>query len=68
LKRPVLVSPSMSGGYSIPLMRTQVSVPADKTFLSGFVPVAPVQTNLLTPEEAAKVQVNDGQHYVDLIL
>lgn len=36
LHRPVLVSPSMSGGYSLPLVARQPDL------LSGFVPVAPV--------------------------
>ncbi len=46
LERPVLVSPSMSGGFSFPLVRDQPQR------LAGFVPVAPVRT----PEYAAQIR------------
>lgn len=46
LERPVLVSPSMSGGFSFPLVLEQPQR------LAGFVPVAPVRT----PEYAARIR------------
>ena len=48
LERPVLVSPSMSGAYSIPFMMRQPSR------LSAFVPVAPVGAAEFGDDEYAK--------------
>ncbi|EGD80763.1 hypothetical protein PTSG_01352 [Salpingoeca rosetta] len=48
--KPVIVSPSMSGSFSIPLLMSGQDV------MSGFVPVAPVGVEKYEPSDYAKVQ------------
>lgn len=55
LVHPVLISPSMSGGYSIPLIVQEVQ--QQTKFLSAFIPVAPVATAQLTEDIAKNVTV-----------
>ncbi|NWV77958.1 ABHEA protein, partial [Dasyornis broadbenti] len=50
MQRPVLVSPSMSGRFSLPFLLAQ----GDQ--LAGFVPIAPVGTKDYTPEQYQQVQ------------
>lgn len=58
LSQPVLVSPSMSGQYSIPVLVADANKPdGTPSSLSGFVAVAPVNTNILQANFAKKVQV-----------
>ncbi|ELT94930.1 hypothetical protein CAPTEDRAFT_38827, partial [Capitella teleta] len=48
LVKPVLVSPSMSGGYALPYLLTN---PCESTGLcSGYIPIAPVDTGSFQPE------------------
>ncbi|XP_043224956.1 protein ABHD14B-like isoform X2 [Amphibalanus amphitrite] len=49
--RVVVVSPSLSGQFSIPLLLQQPS------WLAGYVPVAPVGTEQITPTNAADIKV-----------
>lgn len=49
--RVVVVSPSLSGQYSVPLLLRQPG------WLAGYVPVAPVGTELITPQKAAQIKV-----------
>ncbi|KAF0310692.1 Protein ABHD14B [Amphibalanus amphitrite] len=49
--RVVVVSPSLSGQFSIPLLLQQPS------WLAGYVPVAPVGTEQITPTNAAEIKV-----------
>lgn len=54
VRAPVLLSPSMSGHYSIPfLMKNSAQ-------LHGFVPVAPVGTRNYTPQQYQSIQVSGG--------
>ena len=48
--RVVVVSPSLSGQFSIPLLQ-------QPEWLVGYVPVAPVGTEHITPADAAKIKV-----------
>ncbi|KAF4521146.1 hypothetical protein B566_EDAN012912 [Ephemera danica] len=50
LEQPVIVSPSMSGSYSLPFL------PLHPEQLSGFVAVAPTSTNIVPQEVLATVQ------------
>ncbi|NXN12968.1 ABHEA protein, partial [Indicator maculatus] len=50
LRRPVLVSPSMSGRFALPFLLAQ----GDE--LAGFVPIAPVGTKDYTAEQYRQVQ------------
>lgn len=50
MQRPVLVSPSMSGRFSLPFLMAQ----GDR--LAGFVPIAPVGTKDYTAEQYQQVQ------------
>ncbi|XP_051483390.1 protein ABHD14A isoform X2 [Apus apus] len=50
MQTPVLVSPSMSGRFSLPFLLTR------KDQLAGFVPVAPVGTKDYTAEQYRQVQ------------
>ncbi|XP_059080722.1 putative protein-lysine deacylase ABHD14B [Tigriopus californicus] len=43
--KPILVSPSMSGSYSLPLVMNQPDL------VCGYIPVAPVMTNLFTTDQ-----------------
>ena len=51
LKKPVLVSPSMSGSFSLPF------VMSNPNELMAYVPVAPVGTGDYTPEQYQKIKV-----------
>lgn len=51
MQRPVLVSPSMSGRFSLPFLL------AHGDQLAGFVPIAPVGTKDYTAEQYRGVQV-----------
>ncbi|XP_053381466.1 protein ABHD14A-like isoform X2 [Mercenaria mercenaria] len=51
LDKPVIVSPSMSGGFFLPYMFK------DPENIRGFVPVAPVGTNKYKPEEYKKLKI-----------
>lgn len=51
LQRPVLISSSMSGRYSIPFLL------ASGERLKGFVPIAPVGTHDFTAQQYQQVQV-----------
>lgn len=51
MRRPVLVSPSMSGRFALPFLLAR----GDQ--LAGFVPVAPVGTKDYTAEQYQQVQV-----------
>ncbi|NWS61203.1 ABHEA protein, partial [Chunga burmeisteri] len=50
MRRPVLISPSMSGRFSLPFLLEQ----GDR--LAGFVPIAPVGTKDYTAEQYRRVQ------------
>ncbi|NXX19792.1 ABHEA protein, partial [Podargus strigoides] len=50
MRRPVLVSPSMSGRFALPFLL------ARGDWLAGFVPVAPVGTKDYTAEQYQRVQ------------
>ncbi|NXC22718.1 ABHEA protein, partial [Corythaeola cristata] len=50
MRRPVLVSPSMSGRFALPFLLAQ----GDQ--LAGFVPIAPVGTKDYTAEQYQQVQ------------
>lgn len=52
LQRPVLVSPSMSGSYSLPFIMDY------QDMISAYIPVAPVGTNVYTPEQYQSIKVN----------
>lgn len=52
--KPVLVSPSMSGRYSIPFLL------AHGAELKGFVPIAPVGTKDHSAQQYQEVQVGSG--------
>lgn len=57
VRTAVLVSPSMSGHYSIPfLMKNNAQ-------LRGFVPVAPVGTRNYTPQQYQNIQVSSLRFY-----
>ncbi|XP_067012602.1 putative protein-lysine deacylase ABHD14B [Anabrus simplex] len=49
--RPVVVSPSMSGEYSVTFLKEHSSK------LAGYIPVAPVATNSVPPSVLEKIQV-----------
>lgn len=51
MQRPVLISPSMSGRFSLPFLLAH----GDR--LAGFVPIAPVGTKDFTAEQYRAVQV-----------
>ena len=51
----VVVSPSASGEYSVPLLMEQPS------WLVGYVPVAPVGTEKITPIKARSIRVRTGR-------
>lgn len=51
MRRPILVSPSMSGRFALPFLLAW----GDR--LAGFVPVAPVGTKEYTAEQYRRVQV-----------
>ena len=53
VRAAVLLSPSMSGHYSIPfLMKNNAQ-------LHGFIPIAPVGTRSYTPQQYQNIQVRD---------
>lgn len=52
VRTAVLVSPSMSGHYSIPFLMKS------KAQLRGFVPIAPVGTRNYTPQQYQNIQVS----------
>lgn len=54
LRRPVLVSPSMSGRFALPFLLAR----GDR--LAGFVPIAPVGTKDYAAEQYRQVQVRWG--------
>lgn len=55
VRAAVIVSPSMSGHYSIPfLMKNHAQ-------LRGFIPIAPVGTQMYSPQEYENIQVRDVQ-------
>lgn len=56
LKSPVIISPSMSGSYSLPYLFKDPS--AVKQRSRGFVPVAPVHTKEFTPEQYKNLPVS----------
>lgn len=51
LQTPVMISPSMSGQFSIPFVMLH------SQRLKGFVPIAPVGTNAYSAEQYQKIQV-----------
>ena len=51
MRRPVLISPSMSGRFALPFLLVR----GDR--LAGFVPIAPVGTKDYTAEQYRQVQV-----------
>ena len=51
LIKPVLVSPSMSGEYSIQILKNTPQL------ISGLVAIAPVKITLISKEEYTKIQV-----------
>ncbi|XP_007888695.1 protein ABHD14B [Callorhinchus milii] len=51
LEQVVLISPSMSGMYSLPFVFEYPSM------VKAFIPVAPICTNMFTPEQYASLQV-----------
>lgn len=58
LSQPVLVSPSMSGQYSVPVLLAEANKPrGTPAAIAGFVAVAPANTALLQEEAASRVQV-----------
>lgn len=52
VRTPVLISPSMSGHYSMPFLMKH------STQLHGFVPIAPVGTRSYTPQQYQAIQVS----------
>ena len=65
VRTAVLLSPSMSGHYSIPfLLKHSVQ-------LHGFIPIAPVGTRSYTPQQYQAIQVSNGlatEHNVQVYL
>lgn len=55
VRAPVLLSPSMSGHYSIPYFMKN----SDQ--LHGFIPIAPVGTRSYTPQQYQNIQVSRRQ-------
>lgn len=55
IQRPVLISPSMSGHYSVPFVLVHGAQ------LKGFVPIAPVGTQEYTAQQYQQVQVWQGR-------
>ena len=58
LDRPIIVSPSMSGGFAIPYLMT----PTPQTCQDrarGFVPLAPVQTEAYSHSQYHRCEVRD---------
>lgn len=55
LDRPIIVSPSMSGSFSLPYLVEDIGKAATKA--RGYIPVAPVGTGGFTPEAYAKVTI-----------
>lgn len=51
MRRPILISPSMSGRFALPFLLAQ----GDR--LAGFVPIAPVGTKNYAAEQYRRVQV-----------
>lgn len=51
VRSPVLLSPSMSGQYALPFLQRHGAQ------LHGFVPIAPVGTRGITPQEYRDIQV-----------
>ncbi|XP_018015864.1 protein ABHD14B [Hyalella azteca] len=56
LVRPILISPSMSGQYSVPLLVTEAQDPSGDPYLGAYIPVAPVATEQLTTSLASAVR------------
>ncbi|KAF2360470.1 Alpha/beta hydrolase fold-1 [Trinorchestia longiramus] len=56
LSHPVVVSPSMSGQYSIPLLVADAQTASATPFLTAFIAVAPVSTSIITPSLAPSVK------------
>ena len=52
ISKPIILSPSMSGGFSIPYL---LSSPDE---ISGYIPVAPVNSELI--KDAAGIKVSIG--------
>lgn len=60
VRAAVLLSPSMSGHYSIPfLMKNNAQ-------LHGFIPIAPVGTKSYTPQQYQTIQVRETIHDNDI--
>ncbi len=57
LNRPVIVSPSMSGGFSLPYLFDDPATALDKS--RGFIPVAPVETGKYLEAYYKKSQVRE---------
>ena len=55
LEKPVIISPSMSGSYSLPFLINEPEEWADRS--KGFVPVAPIFTDKFTEDQYKKCQV-----------
>ena len=53
MDKAVIVSPSMSGVYSVPLLRDHPRV------FKGYVPVAPDNTNMIPDSEYESLQVGN---------
>ncbi|KAM5147995.1 protein ABHD14A-like [Mantella aurantiaca] len=54
-RQPVLISPSMSGMFSLPLLLQH----PDR--LRGFIPIAPVGTKSYKPQQYQNIQIQDGR-------
>lgn len=52
VRAPVLLSPSMSGHYALPFLQKHSAQ------LHGFVPIAPVGTRGITPQQYRDIQVS----------
>ena len=58
LERPVIVSPSMSGTYSVPYIMSH-SPSSCSERVTGFVPIAPVGTNAYSHAEYHRCEVSE---------
>lgn len=56
IKRPLIISPSMSGRYSVPFVMEPDPTKC-KDRISGFLPIAPVGTDDYIPSQYHRCQV-----------
>ena len=59
IARPIVVAPSMSGAFAIPYIMTGKAFTCQDR-ARGFVPLAPVKTDLFTDSQYHKCEVSQG--------